>query len=141
MKNIDLTVSVPYPLETVWQGITDPKLMSQWLMPTDFKPLVGHKFTFKGAQNKFWRGWIDCTVVSVKTLEEIQFTWQNSEKQTPTLMTYTLKKTDSGTNIHAVNAGFDNTYGPFSGLLYRTMIKAGMRQEFNKKLPKVLAKL
>jgi uncharacterized protein YndB with AHSA1/START domain len=141
MKSIDLNLTVPYPVETVWQAITKPELMSQWLMQTDIRPEVGHKFTLKGKKNKFWRGWTACKVVAVKPLEQLQFSWQNAEKQTPTLVTYTLSKTDTGTRIHATNEGFDGTYGPYSGLLYRTMIKAGMKQEFSKKLPKVLAKI
>lgn len=141
MKKISLTVDLPYPIEKVWKAITEPELMSQWLMPTDFQPEVNHEFTFKGTPNKFWRGWTACKVIAVKPMEQVQFTWQNSEKQTPTLITYTLTKTSTGTTIQATNEGFDNTYGPFAGLFYRQMIKAGMKQEFSKKLPAVLSKI
>jgi uncharacterized protein YndB with AHSA1/START domain len=141
MKKIDINTDVPYPIEKVWQALTDSALMSQWLMETDFKPDVGYQFRFKGKANKFWRGYVECKVVTIEPLKRIQFTWQNAEKQTPTTITYELQKTDSGTSIHATNAGFDNTYGPFSGFFYRTMIKAGMKKEFSVKLPKVLAKI
>jgi uncharacterized protein YndB with AHSA1/START domain len=141
MKKIDLNVEVEYPLETVWQALTNPELLSRWLMETDFKPKVGQAFKFKGKRNKFWRGWTDCKVTKIEPLKQLQFTWQNAEKQTPTLITYTLTKTDNGTNIHAVNDGFDNTYGPFDGLFFRTMIKAGMKKEFTGNLPKVLASI
>jgi len=141
MKKIEINVTVPYSIEKVWQALTEHQLMSQWLMETDFKPEVGYQFRFKGKENKFWRGYIECKVVNIEPLKSIQFTWQNAEKQTPTLITYELAKTDNGTSIHATNDGFDNTYGPFSGFFYRTMIKAGMKKEFSGKLPKVLAKI
>jgi len=139
MKKIEINVSVAYPIETVWQALTKPELMSQWIMETDFRPEVGRQFKFKGKKNKFWRGWTECKVIKIEPLKQLQFTWQNSEKQTPTLITYTLTKTDSGTNIQATNEGFDSTYGPFEGFFFRTMIKAGMKKEFSGKLPEVLA--
>ncbi len=139
MKKIEINVEVAYPIETVWQALTKPELMSQWIMETDFSPEIGKEFTFKGKKNKFWRGWTQCKVTQIVPLKQLQFTWQNADKQTPTLITYDLAKTANGTNIHAVNEGFDSTYGPFSGLFFRTMIKAGMKKEFSGKLPKVLA--
>jgi uncharacterized protein YndB with AHSA1/START domain len=141
MKKIEINTTVAYPIETVWQAFTKPELMSQWLMETDFSPKVGHSFKFKAKPNKFWRGWVDCKVTKIEPQKLVQFTWQNSEKYTPTLITYTLSKTANGTHIRATNEGFDSTYGPFSGFLFRTMIKAGMQVEFNKKLPAVLAKI
>jgi uncharacterized protein YndB with AHSA1/START domain len=141
MKQIEINVLVDYPVGKVWQALTQPELMSQWIMETDIRPEIGRKFTFKGKENKFWRGWTACTVTKVEPLKQLQFTWQNAEKQTPTLITYTLTSTDKGTNIHATNEGFDNTYGVYDGIFYRLMIKAGMKKEFSGKLPKVLAKL
>ena len=141
MKKIELNLVVPYPLEMVWQAITKPELMSQWLMETDIKPQVGHEFKFTGKPNKMWRGWVDCKVTKVEPPTMIQFTWQNSDKYTPTTITYTLSKQADGTHIHAVNDGFDRSYGMFDGLFFRTMIKMGMKVEFTKKLPAVLAKM
>jgi uncharacterized protein YndB with AHSA1/START domain len=141
MKNLELNITTPYPVEKVWRAISEPALMSRWLMETDFKPEVGRKFKFKGKPSKFWRGWVDCKVTNIEPLKLVQFTWQNSEKHTPTLVTYTLEKTDTGTRIHATNEGFDATYGAFSGLFFRTMIRLGMNVEFKKKLPDVLAEL
>jgi len=142
MKKIQLDLTVPYPIETVWQAIVKPELMSQWLMETDISPEVGHEFKFKGKPNKGWRGWVDCKVTKVDAPNMIQFTWQNSEKHTPTTITYTLSKNgDNSTHINAVNDGFDSTYGAFDGLLFRSMIKFGMKVEFKKKLPTVLAKM
>lgn len=111
-------------------------------METDISPKVGHEFKFKGKPNKMWRGWIDCKVTRVEPPTMIQFTWRNSEKYTPTTITYTLSKEgDNKTHINAVNDGFDSTYGAFDGLFFRTMIKMGMKVEFTKKLPAVLSKM
>lgn len=34
----------PHPPEKVWVAITDPYAIAEWLMPTDFRPVVGSKF-------------------------------------------------------------------------------------------------
>ena len=35
-----------HPPAAVWRALTDPALMSRWLMPTDFQPVLGARFTF-----------------------------------------------------------------------------------------------
>ncbi|MEQ4718480.1 SRPBCC domain-containing protein [Nonomuraea sp. B19D2] len=30
----------------MWRALTEPELVARWLMPNDFKPQVGHRFTF-----------------------------------------------------------------------------------------------
>ena len=37
----------PHPPEKVWRALTDPQLLAAWLMPNDFEPRVGHRFTFR----------------------------------------------------------------------------------------------
>jgi len=110
-------------------------------METDFSPTVGKEFQFRGKPNKGWRGYVDCKVTKIEPQQLVQFTWQNADKHTPTLITYRLSKDGDGTHIQAINDGFDSTYGAFSGLFFRSMIKMGMKVEFKKKLPKVLAKI
>jgi uncharacterized protein YndB with AHSA1/START domain len=38
---------MPHPPEKVWRALTQPALIAQWLMQNDFKPEVGHRFTFR----------------------------------------------------------------------------------------------
>jgi uncharacterized protein YndB with AHSA1/START domain len=38
---------LPYPPQKVWRALTDPGLLASWLMPNDFEPRVGHRFTFR----------------------------------------------------------------------------------------------
>ena len=32
--------------QEVWEYLTQPELLEQWLGETDFQPIVGHKFRF-----------------------------------------------------------------------------------------------
>ena len=38
---------LPYPPEKIWRALTQPHLIEEWLMKTDFKPITGHQFGFR----------------------------------------------------------------------------------------------
>jgi uncharacterized protein YndB with AHSA1/START domain len=137
-KQIEVQVTVPYPIELVWDAITKPEALSQWIMETDFKPVVGRKFQFRAKKNMAWRGWTDCEVLEVERPNRLQFTWQTMPKQSPTVITYILKSVPNGTHFRAIHAGFDKSHGWFSGLFIRTMLKAGLEREVLDWLPQVL---
>ena len=46
-KIIKHQIFYPNPVAVVWDYLTQPELMALWLMPSNFKPLVGHQFQFK----------------------------------------------------------------------------------------------
>ena len=45
MKVIRREIVIDAPLAKVWEHITDPEKIAGWLMPNDFAPTVGKKFT------------------------------------------------------------------------------------------------
>ncbi len=45
--DIDVTVSYPHPPGLVWEALTSSEALTAWLMPNGFKPVVGHRFTFR----------------------------------------------------------------------------------------------
>ena len=38
---------MPYPPEKIWRALTQPNLIEEWLMKTDFKPVADHRFNFR----------------------------------------------------------------------------------------------
>jgi len=46
-RDITLDTELPYPPEKVWRTLTTAELIGSWLMPTDFEPVLGGKFTFR----------------------------------------------------------------------------------------------
>ncbi|MFU8853255.1 SRPBCC family protein [Micromonospora sp. SL1-18] len=38
-----------HPPAKVWRALTDSDLLARWLMPNDFGPVPGHRFTFHTA--------------------------------------------------------------------------------------------
>jgi uncharacterized protein YndB with AHSA1/START domain len=46
---------IPHAPEKIWRALTQPHLIEEWLMKTDFQPVVDRKFSLRGD----W-GAVDC---------------------------------------------------------------------------------
>ena len=38
---------MPHPPDKIWRALTQPHLIEEWLMKTDFQPVVDHRFNFR----------------------------------------------------------------------------------------------
>lgn len=47
IRSIIVEEVVPHAPEMVWKILTTAALIARWLMPNDFEPVIGHKFTFQ----------------------------------------------------------------------------------------------
>jgi len=91
----------------VWEYLTVPELMAQWLMPSDFKPVVGHHFRFTNPNNSF----VVCEVLEVKPYTSLAYVWKNDWAVTKTPYTskvsWTLNAIEGGTELILVHSGFE----------------------------------
>ena len=90
---------VPYPPEKVWRALTQPHLIEEWLMQTDFAPVPGHRFQFRGD----W-GAVDCQVVAIEPNKELAYTWAALGLES--VVTWTLTRTSTGTHLRMEQSGF-----------------------------------
>lgn len=130
----DLTVEtvLPYPVETVWQALTDAQALAEWVMPVEgFAPVVGQRFRFLAAPMPGWDGVINCEVVTVDPPRRIVISWQGSRMPTPTTLTWTLTPAGAGTRLRIDHQGFE---GP-SGLVLGLMHRHGWRKMSRRQLP------
>jgi uncharacterized protein YndB with AHSA1/START domain len=108
MKNtITHTFYFNHAPEEVWQYLTKPELMEQWLMPSDFKPVVGHHFRFTNPNNTF----VVCEVLEVKPFTNLAYVWKNDWSVTKTPYTskvsWTLTPIETGTELLLEHSGFE----------------------------------
>src|SRR5262245_53129269 len=61
---------IPFPPEKIWRALTQPHLIEEWLMKGDFKPVVGHGFSFSAE----W-GAVECQVRAVEPNKTLSYTW------------------------------------------------------------------
>ncbi|MGP5073763.1 SRPBCC family protein [Arthrobacter rhombi] len=95
----------------VWRALTSPELMAQWLMPNDFQPVIGHRFTLWSqpvAQTRF-SGEIACEVLAIYPPHVLSISWADAHNQgaKPTTVTWTVQPDGNGTRLLLEHAGFD----------------------------------
>jgi uncharacterized protein YndB with AHSA1/START domain len=94
----------PHPPERVWQAITDSAELSQWLMPNDFQPRLGHKFQFRSRPAPGWDGVVNCEVIELDPPRRLAYTWRSSKLDT--VVSFTLEPAPGGTRLHLEHKGF-----------------------------------
>ncbi|WP_415855749.1 SRPBCC family protein [Sinomonas sp. G460-2] len=101
---------LPHEPALVWRALTTPELLAKWLMPNDFAPIVGHRFTFRTDPIPATRfsGIIACEVLEVREPEQLVISWadESPENDMKTTVTFRLEAYDGGTRLSLVQAGF-----------------------------------
>jgi len=64
-------VTYAHPIERVWGALTDREALAAWLMPNDFTPRIGHRFTLTVEPGSGWSGTIACEVVALEPLAAV----------------------------------------------------------------------
>jgi uncharacterized protein YndB with AHSA1/START domain len=109
-KSHDIVVEtvLPHAVDIVWKALTTAELVDQWLMPNDFKPVVGHKFNFRTKPIGDWNGVVDCEVLEVEAGRRLAYSWRGGvgDGTLDTVVTWTLQAMDTGTHLRMVHSGF-----------------------------------
>lgn len=90
---------LPYPPEKIWRALTRPHLIEEWLMKTDFRPVVGHRFDFRAD----W-GRVDCEVLAVEPERTLSYTWGDHDLKS--VVTWSLAPAGTGTRLRMEQTGF-----------------------------------
>jgi uncharacterized protein YndB with AHSA1/START domain len=97
----------PHPVQAVWHALTDPASLSAWLMPTDFVPAVGRRFTLD-ARPEF--GFIDGEVLDIRPPHLLRCRW--TVEGVPTTVTIRLQADGTGgTLLRLEHAGLPDRPG------------------------------
>jgi uncharacterized protein YndB with AHSA1/START domain len=89
----------PYPPEKLWRALTQPHLIEEWLMKSDFMAQAGHRFKFTAD----W-GDVDCEVREVAPQKMLSYTWAAHGLES--VVTWTLEPTPTGTSLRMEQFGF-----------------------------------
>lgn len=90
---------IPHPPEKIWRALTQPHLIQEWLMKSDFAPTVGHRFKFTAD----W-GSVDCEVQEVEANRVLSYTW--GAYGLGSVVTWTLTPKGAGTHLRMEQSGF-----------------------------------
>jgi uncharacterized protein YndB with AHSA1/START domain len=135
-RNIQIEAFYPHPPERIWKALTDPEAIAVWLMPNDFKPVVGHKFQFKTRPRPGFDGTVHCEVLELDEPHRLSYTWAGGVLDTT--VTFTLEPVPEGTRLTLEHSGFTGA----RGLMAWSIMNRGWRKKILKtNLPAILDRM
>ena len=113
-ETVIMDVEVRSPIDHVWNALTDPTMLSKWMLfkTNDFKPVIGHTFQFKDAAG--FPGSINCEVTEVDEPHRLSYSWVSDQLgpsglKHETVVTWTLTEAEAGvTRLHLEQSGFQS---------------------------------
>jgi len=132
MSKITVTRSLNFPISQVWQALTDPQQLENWLMNNDFRPELGHKFQFKTDPAPGFDGTINCEVLEINSQSRLSFSWASGSINST--VAFNLQETSKGTELTVTHDGFG-----FKDIIGKTILKAGWKKLLGQKLPEHLS--
>ena len=104
-RSVVIEREMAHPPEKIWRALTQGDLIKQWLMENDFRPAVGHEFTFRSKPVPHWDGIIEGKVLIVdEPNKRLAYTWGSLGLES--VVTWTLLPTENGTLVRMEHAGF-----------------------------------
>ena len=100
---------MPHPPEKIWRALTEGPLIAEWLMTTDFRPVVGHRFSFRATPAGNWNGVIESEVLVVEPHARLVYSWGALGLESA--VTWTLTPTEGGTHVRMEQSGFPSEEG------------------------------
>jgi uncharacterized protein YndB with AHSA1/START domain len=98
-RSVVLEREVPHPPEKIWRALTQSHLIGEWLMKTDFEPVVDHRFDFRAD----W-GAVNCQVLEIEPNRTLSYTWGDDNLNS--VVTWTLIPISTGTRLRMEQSGF-----------------------------------
>jgi uncharacterized protein YndB with AHSA1/START domain len=104
-ESISLEFELHHSPEKVWRALTDPVLLTEWLLPViELKLEPGAAFTLKTQPQPGWDGIVNCRFLEIEAHRKLSLRWIVGDIDT--VVTFTLTPTASGTRLSLVHSGF-----------------------------------
>ena len=105
-ESISFEFDLHHAPEKVWRALTDPVLLTEWLLPVaDLKLEPGAPFRFTTQPQPGWDGTVDCRMLEIEAQRKLSYTWVVGD-MLDTVVTFTLAPTPTGTRLSLVQSGF-----------------------------------
>lgn len=137
-RDLTLETDLPHPPSAVWQALTDPAALSEWLMPVHgFAPVVGRSFQLRAKPMPGWDGVIEGKVLEADEPRRLAYSWKGSRMRSTTTVRWTLTALPdgSGTRLRLDHQGFEGLGGAVLAFMHR----GGWKKFVTRQLPFHLA--
>lgn len=104
-QTLAIELDLRHPPEKVWRALTDPELLSEWLLPViGLRLEPGVAFSDRTQPQPGWDGIVNCRMLAIDSPRRLSYTWTALELET--VVTFTLTPTTEGTRLSVVQSGF-----------------------------------
>ena len=134
-RNVVIERVYPFSPDEVWAALTEPEALAEWMMESDFQPLVGHQFTFRTDPAPGFDGIVYCEVTTVDKPHKLAYTWRGGYLK-PTVVTWLLQPVAEGTKLRLEHTGFEG----LSNIAVSFILGYGWHSMLDGKLVDVLRK-
>lgn len=134
-ETLSLDFDLSHPPEKVWRALTEPELLSEWLLPVvELRLEPGATFMFRTQAYPGWDGTVSCRVLEIEPHRTLRYEWNVPFLET--VVTFTLVPTDSGTRLSIVQTGFaPQQKREFGGARYGWTMMGGRLTELLARMP------
>jgi uncharacterized protein YndB with AHSA1/START domain len=134
-ESIAFEFDLPHSPQKVWRALTDPVLLTEWLLPVvELELEPGAAFTFKTEPHPGWDGTVSCRMLEIEPHRKLSYAW--AVPFLDTVVTFTLTPTTSGTRLHLVQSGFKpDQKQNFGGARYGWRMMGGKLVELLARIP------
>ncbi len=134
-ESISFDFDLHHSPEKVWRALTDPVLLTEWLLPVvDHKLEPGAAFTFKTQPQPGWDGIVNCRFLEIEAQRKLSWRWVVGDIDT--VVTFTITPTASGTRLSLVQSGFKpDQKQNFGGARYGWKMMGGKLVDLLARLP------
>ncbi|MBT8159820.1 MULTISPECIES: SRPBCC domain-containing protein [Arthrobacter] len=143
LTTIEVELFLPHATETVWRALTEPELISRWLMENDFEPEIGHQFQMRGIPVPAvgFSGIVASEVLELEDRKRLRISWRdaNSGNDLSSTVTWSIAPEGTGTRFLLVHEGF-NPADPTHVASHR-ILSGGWRNQVLPRLGETLAEL
>lgn len=124
-KKIKLTIVYEHPVNEVWEALTNRVAVSEWLMPCNIEPVVGHRFQFKTKSAPGFNGIVDCEVLESVKDRKLVYSWSGGSLKN-TIVSFELRSLGDKTELTFEHCGFE---GFFNRLVVSRILAHGWRRK------------
>ena len=94
----------------MWRALTDPVLLTEWLLPVvGFQLEPGAAFTFKTQPYPGWDGSVNCRTLEIEAHRKLSYTWAVGDMALDTVVPFTLTPTASSPSLPTRTSSRDGT--------------------------------
>jgi uncharacterized protein YndB with AHSA1/START domain len=134
-ESLSFEFDLPHPPAKVWRALTDPALLTEWLLPVvGLKLEPGAEFVLRAPPFSDWDGTVNCRMLEIEAQRKLSYAW--TVPFLDTVVTFTLSSTESGTRLSVEQSGFAHDQKrEFGGARYGWKTMGGRLVDLLERMP------